>query len=251
MIYYLSSKDPLKYGTVTFKSSFSPFMSSKRIAYRVSSLSTIANIAVTTREDYITINGENFFFNDHGPYDPNMFERELGTLLHPYTVSTDTLGRVVIGSSSGSVRIDNASHRAKLLLGLYHTELPLEGASVYPNSVQPASTSWCCCPSSPYLCYGNILYLLARKGPPEGFAGSKNMEEYHSLVYKSSEFLYKGLPIICRHEGVTIRTDSDTFRSLEFTLVDMTLQPITLMAPLHITVEVTSDDTLFDMMSVQ
>jgi len=238
MIYYLSSKDPLKYGTVTFKSSFSPFMSSKRIAYRVSSLSTIANIAVTTREDYITINGENFFFNDHGPYDPNMFERELGTLLHPYTVSTDTLGRVVIGSSSGSVRIDDASHRAKLLLGLYHTELPLEGSSV-------------CCPSSPYLCYGNILYLLARKGPPVGFAGSKNMEEYHSLVYKSSEFLYKGLPIICRHEGITIRTDSDTFRSLEFTLVDMTLQPITLMAPLHITVEVTFDDTLFDMMSVQ
>jgi len=238
MIYYLSSKDPLNYGTVTFKSSFSPFMSSKRIAYRVSSLSTIANIAVTTREDYVTINGENFFFNDHGPYDPNMFERELGTLLHPYTVSTDTLGRVVIGSSSGSVRIDDASHRAKLLLGLYHTELPLEGASV-------------CCPSSPYLCYGNILYLLARKGPPVGFAGSKNMEEYHSLVYKSSEFLYKGLPIICRHEGITIRTDSDTFRSLEFTLVDMTLQPITLMAPLHITVEVTSDDTLFDMMSVQ
>ena len=243
MIYYLSSKDPQKYGTVSFESSFSPFMQSKRIAYRVSSLSTIANISVTTRDDYIVLsNGGDDLniipFNDHGPYDPNLFERELAAILSPYTVSIDSLGRVNIGSSEGFVRIVDASHRVKLLLGLYHTSLPIEGIGV-------------CCPSAPYLCYGNVLYLLARRGPPVGFAGSKNTEEYHSIVYKSSEFLYKGLPVICRHDGITIRTTADAFRSIEFTLVDMDLQPIELCAPLHVTIEVTSDDTLFDTICIQ
>jgi len=51
---------------------------------------------IQPRENYVTINGENFFFYDHGPYDPNLYREELGTLLHPYTVSTDTLGRVVL-----------------------------------------------------------------------------------------------------------------------------------------------------------
>ena len=206
-------------------------------------MSTIANISVTTRDDFIVLSTGNDIldlipFNDHGPYDPNMFERELSAILNPYTVSIDSLGRVNIGSSEGFVKIVDASHRVKLLLGLYHTELPIEGISI-------------CCPSAPYLCYGNVLYLLAHRGPPVGFSGSKNTEEYHSIVYKSSEFLFKGLPVICRHDGVTIRTTADSFRSIEFTLVDMDLQPIVLKAPLHVTIEVTSDDSLFDLMSIQ
>jgi len=47
---------------------------------------------------------------------------------------------------------------------------------------------------------------------------------------------------------VTIRTTADAFRTLEFTLVDMMLQPVKLLAPLHITIEASSDDTHLDMM---
>jgi len=238
MIYHLCSKDPNNYGSVTCVNSFASFAQSKRIAYRVSSMSSIANLSVTTSEDFIVINDTKYWFQDHGAYDPNLFEKELSAIIHPNTVNIDTLGRIVIGSSEGAVRISDASHRVKMLLGLYHTELPLEGSSVV-------------CPSAPYLCYGNVLYLLAHHGAPVGFNGTKNKEEYHCIVYKSFEFLYKGLPIICRHDGVTIRTTADAFRTLEFTLVDMMLQPVKLLAPLHITIEASSDDTHLDMMYVQ
>jgi len=201
-------------------------------------MSSIANISVTTSEDYIIINNVRYGFHDHGPYDPNLFEKELSAIINPYTASIDTLGRVVIGSSEGSVTINDASHRVRMLLGLYHTELPIEGLTVV-------------IPSAPYLCYGNVLFLMARHGAPVGYNGSKNSEEYHCIVYKSFEFLYKGLPIICRHDGVTIRTTIDSFRTLEFTLVDMMLQPVKLLAPLHITIESSSDDTHLDMMYVQ
>ena len=259
MIYYLSSKNPANYGSVPFVSSFTPFMASKRVSYRISSLSTIANITVTTDEDFIVINDERFSFTNHGAYDPNMLEMELNSILSPYRVSIRSDGLLSISSLSGSVRISEASHRVKMLLGLYHTELPIEGASAAPEG------DWCSddpsewrgqvtavvCPSSPYLCYGNVMYLMARHGPPVGFNGTKNNEEYHCIVYKSSEFMYRGLPIICRHDGVTIRTTAEAFCSLEFTLVDMMLQPIQLMAPLHLTVELSSDDTLIDFISVQ
>jgi len=239
MIYYLSSKNPANYGSVRFESSFTPFMASKRVSYRISSLSTIANITVTTDEDFIVINDERFSFANHGAYDPNMFEMEMSSILSPYRVSIRSDGLLSISSLSGTVRISEASHRVKMLLGLYHTELPIEGAAAVV------------CPSSPYLCYGNVMYLMARHGPPVGFNGTKNKEEYHCIVYKSSEFMYRGLPIICRHDGITIRTTAEAFCSLEFTLVDMMLQPIQLMAPLHLTVELSSDDTLIDLISVQ
>jgi len=237
MIYHLSSSDPSNYGLVTFKNSFTQFMQSKRIKYRIASMSSIANIAVTTSDDFIIINDIKIQFNEHGAYEPYLFETELKSILNPFMVSIDSLGRVVISSSEGSVRITEASHRVKMLLGLYHTELPIEGLRIT-------------CPSAPYLCYGNVLYLLARHGAPVAF-GTKNKEEYHCIVYKSFEFLHRGLPIICRHEGVTIRTTADSFQALQFTLVDMMLEPIILLAPLYITIESSSDDTHLDSMSVQ
>ena len=224
MIYHLCSNDPDNYGTVTFSNSIASFIQSKRITYRISSMSSIANISVTTSEDYIVINNVRYNFYDHGPYDPNLFEKELSSIINPYKATIDSLGRVMISSSEGSIIVNDASHRVKMLLGLYHTELPIEGPTVV-------------CKSAPYLCYGNVLYLIARHGVSVGYNGCKNNEEYHCIVYKSFEFLYKGLPIICRHDGVTIRTTIDSFRTFEFTLVDMMLQPVKLLAPLHITIE--------------
>jgi len=150
-------------------------------------MSSIANLSVTTSEDFIVINDTKNWFQDHGAYDPKLFEKELSVIKHPNTVNIDTLRRIVISSSEGSVRISDASHRVKMLLGLYHTELPLEGSGLV-------------CPSAPYQCYGNVLYLLAHHGAPVGFIRSKNKEEYNCIVYKSFEFLYKGLPIKCRHD---------------------------------------------------
>jgi len=231
MIYYLKSTDPNDYGTIRFNSSF--FNQSKHIEYRITSMSTLANFYVTTVDDYIVVNDVTYHFADHGGYDINIFMLELSTILSPLSCSFDSLGRVVL-SHSEPFSLTDASHRAKMLLGLYDTDLPLvsnKGSIV--------------CPSAPYLCYGNLLFLKAHHGSIVATNATKNREEYHCIVYKSSEFVYQGLPIICRHAGVPVTTTSDDFRTLEFTLVDVQLHEVKLLAPLHLTIEVVSNDSHF------
>jgi len=96
--------------------------------------------------------------------------------------------------------INEATHRVKLLLCLYHTDLPLIG----DNNIFT-------CPSDPNLCFGNILYLMARHGLVVGTNTNKNKEEYHCIIYKSAELLYQNLPVICRHIGVGISSNCDQF----------------------------------------
>jgi len=61
-------------------------------------MSSIANLSVTTSEDFIVINDTKYWFQDHGAYDPNLFEKELSAIIHPNTVNIDTLGRIMISS---------------------------------------------------------------------------------------------------------------------------------------------------------
>ena len=228
MLYHLSSTDPSDYGLI--KINLSSLNQSKRIVYRVSSMSTQANFYVTTDDDYIIIDNIKYMFSNHGAYDMNTFPFELGRIIGDHLITIDSLGRVMLHDTS---IINEATHRVKLLLGLYHTDLPLTG----DNNIIT-------CPSAPYLCFGNILNLMARHGLVVGTNTNKNKEEYHCIIYKSAELLYQNLPVICRHIGVGISSNCDQFRNLEFRLVDFMLHEVKLLAPLHVTIEVSSDDTI-------
>jgi len=276
MIYYLKSTDPSDYGTIHFNSSF--FNQSKHIEYRITSMSTLANFYVTTSDDYVVVNDMRLQFTDHGGYDINTFMLEINSVLSPLSCSFDSLGRVVLQHTEPFTLTD-ASHRAKMLLGLYDTDLPLvaqngsivcpsapylcygnlfflkahHGSIVATNATKNREEYHCIVYKSsefvyqglPIMCYGNLFFLKAHHGSIVATNATKNREEYHCIVYKSSEFVYQGLPIICRHAGVPVTTTSDDFRTLEFTLVDCKLHEVKLLAPLHLTIEVVSNDSRF------
>ena len=86
----------------------------------------------------------------------NLFEGDLkpveGDPPIQFLISMDSTNRLIINANKEFV-IKEASHRAKLLLGLYDTKLPI-------NSTNKTIVS----PSVPFLCYGNVLYLTARTG---------------------------------------------------------------------------------------
>ena len=243
MIHHLCSIDPNDYGTIKFRSSISSLNSV--VAYRISSLSTIASFSMTTPDDYMiietTIEDEpielTLHFQEHGAYEMrtliyelnNLFEGQLVSLEDDppitLTVSMDSTNRLIIGANKEFSVID-ASYRVKLLFGLYHSSLPI-------NSIQKQLM----CPSVPMLCYSNVLYLTSKTD----FVSTINIDdktETRSICYKINELLYPGVPICSKLPGEYSIIHTDSLGSLEFRLVDFNLQPVILHSPLFITIEI-------------
>ena len=176
-------------------------------------------------------------FHNHGAYEMrtlayelnNLFEGDLesveGSPPIEFLISMDSTNRLIISANKEFV-IKEASHRAKLLLGLYDTQLPITSTNKTINS-----------PSVPFLCYGNVLYLTARTD----FISSLNLgdkEITRSICYRINELLYPGVPICSKLPGSWSIIHSDQLSTLEFRLVDFKLEPVILHAPLFITLEI-------------
>ena len=262
MIHHLCSTNPDDYGTIRFKSSIASLNSV--VMYRIASLSTIASFSLTTNDDYMVIettapetqtnestntsNNEpqtnepelielRFQFQNHGAYDLRTLAYTLNTLLTgqlvsideglpiELNVSMDSTNRLII-SANKEFTIKEASHGVKLLLGLYHTSLPI--SSTQKQIIMP---------SVPYVSLGNCLYLAARTD----FVSVVNTEDKeiaYSIAYKVNELLYSGYPISCKIPGNWSIIHSDSLSTLEFQLVDFQLQPVKLHAPLYVSIEI-------------
>ena len=243
MTHHLVSTNPDDYGTIRFRSSISSL--NAIVMYRVASLSTIASFSMTTPEDYLlietTIENEvvelTLHFNEHGAYELRTLTYELNNLFEgnlvpvdgdppiTFSITMDSTNRLVISANKEFV-IKEASHGARLILGLYHTALPM--ASIQKQIV---------CPSVPYLCLGNVLYLMSRTD----FVSTINIDETEinrSICYKVNELLYPGVPIVGKLPGPYSIIQSDQLSTLEFKLVDFQLYPVKLHAPLFITIEI-------------
>lgn len=244
MMYHLVSNDVNNYNTVKLRSSINCV--SGLVMYRIYSLSTIASFSMTTPDDYLLletiINDESveltLHFQEHGAYDLRTLSYTLNTLFEgqlvpideslPITlnVSMDSTNRLII-SADKEFTIKEASHGAKLLLGLYHTQLPIHSSQKQIH-----------CDSVPYVSYGNILYLTARTDFVSVLNTVEDKEITRSIAYKTNELLYPGYPINCRLPGQWSIIHSDQLSSLEFQLTDFQLVPIILHAPLNITIEI-------------
>ena len=233
MIFYISSTDPNNYNTVKF--STNALTGNDKLEFRINQLTTIAAFLITTHDDYIVFETNSsyftFHFHDRNAYDRDTLASELTTKFTlndtTFTVSDNEQGTLTI-TSTNDFKIKEASHRVKVLLGLYNTELPTAFTQSYTiNSV-------------PYTCYGNNLYLKSRISNIVGFNDSMNKEIYISLCYHVYELFYPNMPIICRFPGNYIKIKPTDLTNLEFTLVDFQNEPIVLKAPLNIVMEVTS-----------
>ena len=256
MLYHLVSTDPENYGTIKFRSSIDSM--NTVVMYRISSLSTIASFSMTTPNDYliiettITRNTEaeitepielRLNFTEHGAYDLRTLAHELNSLFEgqlvpvdeslpiELSVSMDSTNRLVI-SANKEFSIKEASHNVKLLLGCYHSTLPIT-----------SRTKTIVMSSVPYISFGNVLYLTARTD----FVSVVNTDEKEitrSIAYKTNELLYPGYPVSCKLPGSWSMIHSDQLSSLEFQLVDFQLEPVVLHAPLYATIEIQRLDNI-------
>ena len=219
--------------------------------YRINSLSTIASFSMTTPDDYLiietTINEElvelRLNFTDHGAYELRTLAHELNNLFEgqllsvedgppiEIMISMDSTNRLIF-TANKEFSIKEASHNVKLLLGLYHSTLPIN-----------SSTKTIRMPSVSYISLGNVLYLTARTD----FVSMVNTDEKEiarSIAYKTNELLYPGYPINSKIPGQWSIIHSDQLGSLEFQLVDFQLVPVVLHAPLFITLEIERLDNI-------
>ena len=132
-------------------------------------------------------------------------------------------------------QIIDASHNVKLLLGLYHSELPINSSR--PKISESETPCELIMPSVPYRSYGNVLYLTARTDMICSVNNQNGEEESLSIAYKTNEILYPGFPVMCKIPSQWSIINSSQLNQLEFTLVDFQFQPVKLHSPLYITLE--------------
>ena len=243
MQFHLASSNPDDYGTIKFRSSIGSLNSV--VMYRVASLSTIASFSMTTNDDYLlietTIENETvqltLRFQEHGIFELRTLTYYLNTLFEgqlvsleddppiTFTISMDSTNRLIITANKEFSIID-ASYGAKLVLGLYHSTLPI-------SSTQKQILM----PSVPMLSYSNILYLTS-KTDFISVVNIENREETRSICYRVNEIIYPGVPICSKIPGSWSIIHSDSLSTLEFQLCDFNLKPIKLHAPLYLTIDI-------------
>ena len=135
--------------------------------------------------------------------------------------------------------ITDASHRAKLLLGLYHTQLPIKSVEKGNPNVVHLVNYVITSPSPPITNYANKLYLVSLQG--QAVHSIKDGMEYTpSVACSIDSFVKPGLPLIKDFDLKPIKTviqASELFRS-SMTLVDFQFEPVVLLSPLFVTLKI-------------
>ena len=221
-LYYFNSSNPDNYGTVYGK--ITPLVA-QPVQVRVSSIQYQANFSITTADDYIKLDNTVYNFPECGFYVIEMLPTVCDTVTSGVLKATYTDTGLLRFNSDTMKQITGASHRVKLLLGLYHTEFPINISDIFLT------------PSVPLTNFGNQLYVVSNIPSIVG-VGEKNKEEYLSICYKGCDFLYPGIAVNSRTPGPVVVTKSDALTDLKFTLVDFMLEPVILHSPLSVTFEV-------------
>ena len=234
MIYSLSSSNPEHYETIEVNINI-PWKC-EQVKYYVSNVNTMSNFLLTTEEDFLLIlmEGEEYRINfpSKTDYESSLIE-DLKELFGKYektkTVKIEKNEHGCLQFAlDNNFQIIDASHRVKLLLGLYHTTLPVSSTDkVYA------------CPSPPITNYANKLYLVSLQG--QAIHSTKEGMEYTPSVACSIDtFIKSGLPLIKDFDLNPIKTviqASDLSRS-SMTLVDFQFEPVVLLSPLFVTLKI-------------
>ena len=234
MIYSLSSSDPNHYETINVNINI-PWKC-EQVKYYVSNVNTMSNFLLTTEEDYliIVIDGEEyrFTFTNKTDYESSLI-KDLKELFNCYD---KTKTAIIEKNANGCIKLTldkdfeiiDASHRVKLLLGLYHTTLPVSSTDkVYV------------CSSPPITNYANKLYLVSLQGQAI-HASKEGMEYTPSVACSIDTFIKSGLPLIKDFDINPIKTviqAADLSRS-SMTLVDFQFEPVVLLSPLFVTLKI-------------
>ena len=254
MMYYLQSTDPNNYGTIQFQADPNMGHPSK-IKMRVKSVSTMANFIVCDETDYFVLqldeDGEEKVctFKSALSFDMDTIVSKLQEIVtkqfdyynkkkgqHNVTVSLSATNQLIFTSQDKGhkVYLKDASHRANLILGAYGIELPI----VHNYYLQM--------PKPPMLNFGYQLYLRSSMSVISGFNNIDQVDDRRKIMYRSTcyninEFWIPGKPLICKESSPWIDAFPWELTNVTFTLVDFQDQPVRLLSPMFMVIEIKPD----------
>ena len=236
MLYSLSSTNPEQYETISVKITV-PWKC-EQVKYYVSNINTMSNFLLTTNEDYIIIEINQteykILFENCCNYENDLIT-QLRNIFHKYIDSTfevnldKTLNHLYFQYST-TFTIKESSHRVKLLLGLYHTTLPISD-SEEEHILE--------CKSPPITNYANKLYLISLQG--QAIISNKNNLEYTpSVACSIYTFIKPSLPLIKDFDinPIKPKIQAAALSKLTITLVDFQFEPVVLLSPLFLTLKI-------------
>ncbi|OHS98077.1 hypothetical protein TRFO_35577 [Tritrichomonas foetus] len=230
MIYSIQSSNTKNYGTVECNVNI-PW-GCEEVKYRIDSISTYANFTLTDESDYITfeIDGIN-----EVTVKMKKFYYHSDVLDHIIEMLKEELVESVIEIRNEKLYIEmdkefcvkSASHRVCVLMGLYNTSFD-DMLSVKGDKYTYVSES------TPFTCYGNVMYLVSDQGQNIGTESNIN----RCVSYRINTFVKQGLPIIINKKQDKIRINSAAMSHIRFQLVDFQFQPVLLNSPLFVQLKI-------------
>ena len=227
--YQLCSSDPNNYGTVTF----TPLIpwNCEKVMWTVTDLNTFSNIVLSNESDYILVDNDRYNFVERTSWDIEELANWL-TKNTSVTVTVNDCGCYRF-SKAGSFTINGASHRVKLLLGLFHCrEFPLR--AVHNEATNDYTVV---APSCPMLTYANVLYLRTLEGTLVGTRSDINNITL-PCAYRVNSFIKPGVPLIYHKKGEKVVVNVDAARQITVTLVDFMYEPVILKSPMFIAIKI-------------
>ena len=229
MTYQIVSQDPENYNTVSFNPTI-PW-NTHRVQYKITNINTFSNFLITTDDDYIEF--------DTSPGDPRKFtcfkNKTNWELEEIVKILNEELPLITTITDSGTLsfqytkpfQLTGASHRVKLILGLYHMKFPIKSDE----------NNFIIADSTPILNYGNVLYLKSLQGNSVGMIhDSANV--YAPCIYRINTFLKSGLPLISEKKGDKIIVNAEAAKTIKMQLVDFMYEPVILKSPMFITLKI-------------
>jgi hypothetical protein len=210
----------------------------KDIEYSVSQINFTANYYITTDLDYIYMA---VGFPDWGIYEysfQNLTDFDLDNITtylqttifrDEITVTKMPNGRLrFVNNPTGTrLKIVSISRRARWFIGFMRsTTLDLDDDFDYLYDCdQPPSTT-----------FGNLLYLTSLQGEIVNTNTDSNILLESPILYRINQFMRPGLPVIINKKQSKII--SNPISKIDLQLTDCYFEPIILLSPLYVAIEV-------------
>ena len=237
----------------------------------ITSLTTMANIVVLSKDDYFVLNGVKYCIdNDYTQVSESSLAEYLNTLLQStYNVTNieffyDTCSRMYI-KSTNQLTLTECSYNISLLFGLVNVELPLQSVDVVGDTpsyntgthhIQALSdgeedggeeeedeeedeevTHILKFPNVGLFLSTPVLYLASNLGSNSYKNTLKNTTSMRILMRITNSFFAKQ-PISATNGDYTTTVRSSDLSDVRFILMDANYHVIKLLSPMYLTVEI-------------
>ena len=225
----------------------------------ITSLTTMANIVVLSKEDYFVLNGVKYCINnDYSEVSASSLTESLNVLLQStYGVTDtqffyDTCSRIYI-SSTNQLSLTDCSYNLKLLFGLVNVEFSYEKPfqstetlrSRYAltnevsaeNNGQDVTVYTLRFPDVGMFLSTPVLYLASNLGSNSYKNMQKSTTSMRILMRITNSFFAKQ-PIVATNGDYTTTVRSSDLSDVRFILMDANYHVIKLLSPMYLTVEI-------------